>query len=435
MKKNLILAGILAALLIVTYFVQEKRVEDNFERELTEGRLLQEEMTHIKFPNGLEAKKKGDKWFSNETQLSHNLLKLLEKKLGTVKEIKGIEGKWNEAFGKSVNFEVNHKAWAIGDLALDKKSFYVAKEGKVSLAVIDAGSTEITTNEEELEAMKLNELLGLLNKTPEELKETQLFRFFNLPMERVTIKVEGSLAFELDLKKNETLPPPIQGISVHPNISAKLMSLLSQVTIKEELPYDPKLKVRKMGEVRFIGEKGEKVWELWLKSKTSADAVIFDDEAKKAFLMIGGTLKLFFVHVQDYWDKKIIPPSAFGHFTRLPVTISQGKKSDVVTVVNREPLDFQAEMHRVKMGNMQDLFQLIFNLGRLDQAERVSQLSTSEKKMLLSEEHLRLEVMGQELLLWKKQQELIVVNLTQGFKAHFLMGMENYNARFEDVLE
>lgn len=42
----------------------------------------------------------------------------------------------------------------------------------------------------------------------------------------------------------------------------------------------------------MIGHKGEEIlWELWLRNKDSADAVILDAKNKKAFLMVGGTLK------------------------------------------------------------------------------------------------------------------------------------------------
>jgi len=43
--------------------------------------------------------------------------------------------------------------------------------------------------------------------------------------------------------------------------------------------------------------------------------------------------------------------------------------------------------------------------------------------------------MGQELLFWRKQDELIVVNFTQGFKAHFFVTQESFRASFEDVLK
>jgi hypothetical protein len=43
--------------------------------------------------------------------------------------------------------------------------------------------------------------------------------------------------------------------------------------------------------------------------------------------------------------------------------------------------------------------------------------------------------MGQELLFWRKKDELILVNLTQGFKAHFLVTQQSFRATFEDVIK
>ena len=84
---------------------------------------------------------------------------------------------------------------------------------------------------------------------------------------------------------------------------------------------------------------------------------------------------------------------------------------------------------------MEEIIQIIFNLGPKEQANRVSILSNSERKQLLSGNHLRIEVMGQELILWRKIEELIVANLSQDFKAHFSIVDENFRGTFEDVLK
>ena len=104
-------------------------------------------------------------------------------------------------------------------------------------------------------------------------------------------------------------------------------------------------------------------------------------------------------------------------------------------VKNREPLSFTSQKFKVVPGPMDSLFQVLFNIGQFEQAERVSQLSSSEKQMMLNENLLRIDVMGQELYLWRKKEELIVVNLTQGFKAHFTLLDEKFHGQFEDVLK
>lgn len=435
MKKNLALFGVFVLLLIVTFVFQEKRVEK--ERKETElaDLLVKSEIKHLKLPN-VEAEKKNGQWWSGKQLLSHNQMKQVEKKLSELSKIKEVSGDFKSYFPHPVAFEINHEKWNIGDLALDKQSFYVSHGEKIYLAVVEGESTHLTRNEAEIESIKLNELVSFISKPFKDLIETQLFRFYpSLPMDKILLSVEGNLPFELNLEKNETLPPPIKGVSVHKDLRGKFYSLLTQINLKEEIPYSDKLRFKKMGEVSFIDKKSTVRWELWLKSEKSADAIIIDPDAKRAFLMVGGTLRIFFVGVQDYWDKKVIPSDYFISFTRLDTNFVEGSKSARVTIINKEPFAFEARGYKVDQLKMEELVQLIFNLGPKDQADRVSQLATSEKKLLLSENHLRINVMDQDLVIWRKAQEVIVANLTQGFKAHFNILNENFRGSFDDVLK
>jgi hypothetical protein len=283
-------------------------------------------------------------------------------------------------------------------------------------------------------ATKLGELQTIFSKKPEELYETQLFRFYpDLPMDRVTLKVPGNLPFELDLVNNTTTPPPFPGISVHEKLKGKFISLLSQVTLKNEIPYENF--ADKLAEMTFMGGGKGVMWELYTRNKKSADAVVVDPVRKRAWLMIGGTLKVFFVQLQDYWDKKVIPPSLFKPFDRTELTFTEGHLRTVVTMLNKEPLEFQSTGFQVNKERMTELVSYALNLGPLDQASRVSLLSNSEKKQILNENHLRVEIMGQELLFWIKQEELVIVNLSQGYKCHFPHTIVSGGFHFKDVLK
>jgi hypothetical protein len=435
MKINIILSVVFAILLGATYLFQEKRVEKEHTEVETRDLLIQGEIVHLKLLH-VEGIKKNDQWWQGDQLLSHNGMKQVEKKLKEIKKIKDIQGEWKQFFSHPIKFEVNHEPWAIGDMSLDKQSFYVSRKNNIYLAVVEGESTHLTQDEAEIETIKFNDLVGALVRPAEELKETQLFRFYDkLPLLQVLISAEGNLPFELDLENNFTLPPPIPGIWTHDDLKSKFLSLLTQVTIRQELPFSEKLGFKKLGELKMIGTPSSVKWELWLRNKTSADAIIIDRAKKKSWLIIGGTLKIFFIHVQDYWDKKVIPPKDFTPFSRLPVTFIQGSKKAVVTVVNKEPLSFEVKGHKVDSAKMDFLFQFLFNLGAKDQANRVSQLTSTERKQLLSGDHLRLELLDQELVLWRKTEELIVVNLTQGFKAHFNLVDQNFLGRFEDVLK
>lgn len=435
MKKNLILFGIFISLLVATFIFQEMRVNKEHVEAYLADRLVDFEVTHLKLPN-VEAVKKNGSWWEKDLLLSHNTFKQIEKKLSEIKKIKDIKGEWSTYFPHPFIFEINNEKWTIGDLSLDKQAFYVSRGDKIYLAIIEGESTQLTQNANEIASIKLNELVSFLSKPRAQLLENQLFRFYpNLPMDRIVISVEGSLPFELDLKNNQTLPPPFSGVYAHRDLRGKFFSMLTQTTIRHEIPYDDKMKFKQLGNVKFISDKSEIIWELWLKNKNSADAVIFDTVNKRAFLMVGATLKLFFVRLQDYWDKKVIPFKDFQPFTTLATKFVQGPKSAKVVIINKEPLQFEAGKFKIDQMKMEQLVQFIFNLGPKDQADRVSPLSATEKKQILSEEHLRIEAMGQDLLLWRKAEELIVVNLTQGFKTHFTVLDENFRGTFEDVLK
>jgi hypothetical protein len=427
--------GVLVFLLMFTYVFQEKRVEREIQEVVKKDQLVNFEVTHLKF-NSLEAVKKNHQWWEGNQLLSLNKFQQIEKKLSQIMKIKKIEGNWSQYSSRSFQFEINHTPWSIGDLSIDKQSFYIKKDQDIFLAQIEGESRHLTVDEKEISSIKLNELLFLLSPQKNELKETQLFRFFSdIPLDRVLIKTDSMIPFEVDTEKNETTPPPIQGISVHQELKKKIMLLLTQATIKEEIPFSDKLKRKKISEVVFSNQNRSLTWELWLRNDNSADAILIEPVSRKAFLMVGGTLKLFFVQIQDYWDKKIIPSKSFVSFHSIPVNFFQGMKSAKVIILNKEPLEFEAKGFKIDLLKMEELMQIIFNLGPRDQAQRVSILTNSEKKQYLSENHLRLEVMGQELIILRKFQELIVANLTQGFKAHFTMLDENFLGTFEDVLK
>lgn len=435
MKRNLSLFAVLLLLLVGTYIFQEQRSQDEYIAKKVEGQIFKSEIKKLKLPN-VSAEKINGIWKDGDKQLSYNSFKLIERKLSEIRKIKSITGDWKSFFPNPFNFEVNGEEWTIGDMSLDKQAFYIGKKNEIYLAEIEGESVELTRDENEIAAIKLNELVAALSKSKEDLIENQLFRFYHdMPLERVIISVEGHLPFELDFKNDTTLPPPISGIKVHKDLRGKFYSILTQATILQELPYDEKYKFSNVGKIHFIAGSKKVDWELWLTKKDSADAIIIDPGSKRAFKMAGGTLKIFFINVQDYWDKKIIPSEDFKTFNKLPIEFIQGKKSANVILYNREPLKFEVKGYNPDQAKLEELIHFLFNLESKDQADRVSQLTNSEKKQLLSEGHLKINIMDQDLILWRKKEELIVVNLTQGFKAHFALLNENFRGTFEDMLK
>ena len=437
MKKNLYLFGALVALLIGTYIFQEVRTSDLFKANLIKDHLLREgDIKSLSFEDVVATKVDGQ-WWADKRLLSFNIFKQIEKRLVQIKKIKSVPGDKQNFFTNPKEFKVNGETWTLGDLTLDRQGFYIARDNEVMIAISEGETQELSEAPEKVVETKLEDLRKGLSYKLSDLYETQLFRYYpKLPLGTVTIESDGRPSFELDFDKNATLPPPFHGIFVHEKLLDKFVSLLTQMTIKKEVPYSESLKFAKMGNILFQNEAEEKVdWELWLSSANNADSYIIDSKNKRAYNMVGGTLKIFFIQIQDYWDKKVIPPKEFRHFFRMNTTFTQGAKSAVVEIINREPLQFAVKGYKVDEIKMNILLQYLFNLSEKDQADRVSNLSKSERKELLSGNHLRVEIFNQDILFWRKADELILVNLTQGFKAHFLVTEQTFRATFEDVLK
>ena len=436
MKKNLYLSGILLALLLGTYVFQELRTKQEFEESFTKDHLvLAEEIQSLSWGD-VQAIKKDGQWWANDKLLSANTFKQLEKRIGQIKKIKDVVGDKQSFFSSPVELKVNGETWVLGDLTLDRQGFYLSRNDKLMVAISEGEGQEITDEPGKVTEVKLEDLKKALLLKRDELSETQLFRFYpKLPLGTVTIGSDGRPEYELDLLNNQTLPPPIPGIKPHQKLLEKFTSLLTQMTIKNEVPYSEALKFKKLGQMVFQHDKMKVTWELWLNSGKSADSFIIDSVSKQAWQMIGGTLKAFFIHHQDYWDKKVIPPQEFKNFSRLKTIFTQGERTALIEIINREPLAFESNQYKIEAEKMNILFQYVFNLSEKDQADRVSLLSKSERKEVLSGDFLRVEVMNQELVFWRKKEELIVVNLTQGFKAHFLVTQQSLRATFEDVIK
>lgn len=426
MKLNLWLFIVLVALITGTYFFQEKRVEEDFKKSLTAQRLITEDVSFIE-TSSFRAQKIDQQWTNEGKLLSHNELTRLSRMLKNIKEIKKVDGV--EVAG--VKFRVNDTSLTLGELNLDKSAFYLKKNDEVYLAVIDTESSQLHTHEDNLNEMKLDELKSLLVKSNSELLERQLFRYYpELEYESVAIKADGALDFELDFKNNTTLPAPMKGVEVHEDLGGKFRSLITQINIKKEVKADLQLKKNKLAEMTFLPS--ELKWEVYLPNKDRADAYLFDSEGR-AFEAVGGTLRVFLIQLQDYWDKKIIPPSEFKKFDSLVVKFYQGPEELRITVKNREPLEFESD-ENLALEKVSKLFDVLFNLSEFDQGQRVSNLTTSQLRQILSEESLRAEIMGQELAIVSYGQEIIVANITHEYKVHFLK-LENFPLSIKDMIK
>lgn len=436
-KSNLILFGVLSLLLVFTYFIQEKKVLFSYKKEKSLIDMLGSELVSIKGPN-FEAIKIKDSWFQNQQLLSHNIFKILEKRMREIKLIQELENAKDENFPGFLELVLNNKKVLIGDMSIDNESFYLKVENSFFLAKIDGESTQISYSQENLQKDKLVELKSLFFKKTKDIFEDQFFRYSkSIPLWKVAVFSEGRNPYVLDFKDNKTIPDQISGVEVHQNIKDKFFSLITQIQIKNELDYNKLKLFKKLASINFKDKNSNQdiIWEVWRKNQSTADPVIVDHYNQKAFEAIGGTLKVFFLDVQDYWDKKIIPTKDFKNFDKLKIEFHQNKLKKSVIISNREPFEFESSDGIPNLNNLQAFIQLVMNLSAFDQADRVSPLSSTDEKIYSDEKFLRFNIFDHKLLCHQKSHEIIMVNLTTRTKLHFYQNIESVFCDLKAMIE
>jgi len=436
MKINALLFLVLVSLLTFTYFFQEKKIWTKYAEENEVGKLVDFPIQKISLPN-IKAEKKAAKWFNGEQLLSHQLFEKLEERLLQIKLIKILDQIDQKVLDGSLSFKINDHLFKLGEISIDKESFYVYRDGKIFLGKIDGASAGVSLSEADIEEDKLEELKSLMSMPSESYAENHLIRYYeNFFPEKVLLHRDGAEAYELNFANNSTSPLPLKGIEVHKDIKSKFMSHLNQIQIKKEFTLNELKKFKRLAVINFR-QKNSKLtlWEIWQKNRESADAILIDPDKKKAFMINGQSLKLFFLNVQDYWDKKIIPSDKFKNFENLKFELSQNEKNEKLEVFNREPLVFKASTSKMNQEHLGELLHLLFNLGPFDQADRISQLTSSERGQFLDRIFLKIKIMGQNLICFLKNGELIAVNLDLGIKFHFYRNPQNIKCDLKDMVE
>ena len=327
--------------------------------------------------------------------------------------------------GEGFPVTINDHSFIFGERSVDGKSIYILDLESNKILQMSLLPSDLFQMLDEVKA-----------KSELEMIERRVFAYFSdIPFTKVVFETPGILSFELDLEAKTTSPRPIPGILIHPHIDQKFWHEIDLMQFTAQIEPDMGLLYQKMASLSLL-DKDKKVltFELHRVGPQNADAVVYVPEKKKMFKVQGNTAKVFFDQVQDYWDRKIIPRDVFKSFTEMRVQFVLGEREATVNVINQEPLSFgstQPEI-KVKEDKLQNLFAILFNLGQYDEASRVSILTKSEKQQFQNEPHIRMNVFGQDLMLIRKTNELVVVNFTQGFKAHFILFDISIGDQWED---
>ncbi len=430
MKSNLKLFAILLVLLTATYVwierpdrewwrghdesFQLKELVDNaqsFEVQGVEWKLVDNLWTH---GQDLMAIPAWAKWRRTLTSLK------LERAIPLTETVK-----FDDFITDGFSLKIDGQEFILGDKTSDEKGIYLFDKERHQILQMQLFPSDLFQMLDEVK-----------EKTAEQMIEKRVFPYFsNVNFQKAVFETPGILSFELDLVNKVTTPKPIAGILQHPHIDQKFWHEMDRIQFTEQITPDLGLLYQKMAAINlYQDEKKVLSFELHRIGPLNADAVVYVPEERRMFKVQGSTAKVFFDQVQDYWDRKIIPRNVFKAFDEMRVQFILGDKEATVNVLNQEPLGFSSPDNLIKLkeDKLHNLFGILFNLGQYDEASRVSILTKSEKQQYQNEAHIRMNVFGQDLMLIRKSNELVVVNFTQGFKAHFILFDISIGDQWED---
>ncbi len=430
MKNNLLLLLIFIMLLTGTYIWIERPDREWWKKhdETYKLKSLVEEATEFGV-QGRKWKLVSNQWKSENDLMAVSVWPKWKRVLSNLKlerEIIVPTGMNKEVYlGDGFPITIDGDSFIIGEKTVDDKGIYILE--------VDSGKIfQMTLLPSDLFTM----LDEVKSKSALEMVEKKVFAYISdVNFTKISFETPGILGFEIDLHKKETNPRPIPGILLHPHLDQKFWHEMELLQFTEQIKPDKSLLYQKMAALSFLlNDKSVLTVELHRVGPLNADAVVFIPEKKMMFKVQGNTAKVFFDQVQDYWDRKVIPRNVFKAFTEMRVQFVLGEREATVNIINQEPLAFNSPDSSIKIKDdkLQNLFSIIFNLGNYDEASRVSILTKSERQQFQNESHIRMNVFGQDLMLIRKTNELIVVNFTQGFKAHFILFDVSIGDQWED---
>jgi hypothetical protein len=432
MKKNLILMGVLFALLGTAYLLEEViKPQDDFAR-VVKGSLFQEDIAFDAIKVGLfEINKQGTKWYlKNPHYLVSDLkLKAIVSKLSEVRFEKEVKRKAS-FFEKQIPIEMENNGklvakFTIGSAASTTGKFYldVTKAGKTKtyLSHIDGASSVPFTDERERNLNLYYAMLSLVNPTQENYLETSLGYFYNLDdYEQVKIDNNHNRPYSLDLENNTTEPRPFTGLYLRKDFEQVVKTDFSSVHFKEVTPFKKVPAVNNLvSDIVLIG-KTERHLSVFTDYDGKEGRFLMDAEKKVIYELNADTMSFFFRPVQEYWNRRVtFAPNAYD---QEDILFKFGIGEDVHELHIPSLKEFTVEYEGdegfiVRQEYFNLVFNLLFGIGPFDQADYAT--SPAMKGAMVSENAYNLEIFGQEFLIDFKGVDIIVVNKTKNYNLHF----------------
>jgi|GEM_PF-6049790 len=419
MKQNVQLFFLLIGLLAFTYYFQEIRPEKLKKESQAQISILKKTPESLVFNNIKFNKNVDGQWISGDELMSQNKLNQVIQLLMSLERVNEKKIISDIDFSDSLTLRVDDQLLEIGDLTIERESFYVKFRGDIILARFAGERDEILQEGESLQQKLKLRLKSLVDLDVVGLRENQLFRFFkNWEIQSLSLNQQERKPFSLNLKTKKLIPAPYDGLELHEDLDKKILSLLTQIQVKEFIKDFSFKETEKIAQatLTLMGEQRTFLI-LRMKEGKSADVYLQHLESNRVWKVIGGTLKLFFISEQDLWNKKNMPHLTSFHQDK--IELKNKTKRFSIKIFNREPFLFEPEFGKLDSTKIDLLTRLVLNLKPFEEAERVSRLLRSDEQYLETQNFTIFSFQDQSFTIWTKPSETIVCDKQRKLKFHY----------------
>jgi hypothetical protein len=444
--KNLALFIILVVALCATYFFEERTSRMNEAAQIKKSALLDVEafgeITGIEGVK-LNFEKRGEFYYDK-----NNNLKLAQARLNEFFQIlSGLKVKTflNQADVNKVgvnfyisdptmkmtfHFEKGELSFVLGKKLEYDQTFYMqVTKGGVSQVVIvsdDSPDPSVYENDEAYKKsdMKFKRLEMLFLLTNKYFYDTRVFREFNYQADKINFK-DVSIAtfrnkkYSLSFETTTTNPAPPKGVPYLEDNWVSFHNFLTKLEGKDlYYPADPKLLNEILSQVLVTDREGRKyslnVYKKFGNEngyflKTSLDNIIYQLKPEDA--------QYFFVNVQDFWEKKIVPKEKEYNFK---ITFFDGQTEEV-KIQDKELFKVLPTTNKFTENTIRALeFKRLIEFFKME-GNHITEVNESPSE-LLKKNILRVQFDKRNLSVILEENEAIVVDLDLKIMIHYYVG-------------
>lgn len=433
--KNIGLLVILISLVGIAYYFEEVQGKKKIEEYKDKRRLFKEfnQLTGIKTKN-YELKNIG---FWQVANLSYpadqrliNDFSLILGNINIVGEVTDID---EYQYFKKLNLPFtlvvgpNESVYQLGDVSELTGKFYVKRFGtdpKVFICQDDSRYTGTYKSDLDLALKKYLRLKNILMGQEDLFIIRKLFHGLNLEqIEKIKIDNKRNRWFEIDLLKNQTTPPKFSKIK-YKRMQEVIHYLFENSLVKKLYGPGQHILSNPVSEVLFtFKSKQEMKAKLYAGLNDKFGYFVKFSNLDFIFELDESSAKLFYTHVQDYWNKRFLFNVNFREIDSFDFSIAKdGKKFYPFKVTDLKSFDIKAldpSVSSINKNLMNFLFNLLLNLVDFKEADHLEQLET-----IPSEGQIKVKLFGREFLLSILERGLEVSDLGAMIKYHF-----NYNTQ------